>query len=53
MSTEDYSTSVEDKSTIICNKDKNLNTIKILTRVKIADVEIETLALVDTRYIGA
>jgi len=33
---------------LICNEDKKINTIKILTRIKIQDYEIETLALVDS-----
>ncbi|KAG5578188.1 hypothetical protein H5410_058322, partial [Solanum commersonii] len=33
---------------LICNEDKKINTIKILTRLRIQNYEIETLALVDS-----
>lgn len=39
---------LEDNDTsLICNEDKEFSTIKILVKIKIKDVEIETLALVD------
>ena len=38
---------------LICNEDKKFTTIKILARLKIQDIEIETLALVDTGCTGS
>ena len=34
-------------TSLICNEDKEFSTIKVLVKIKIKDVEIETLALVD------
>ena len=34
-------------TSLICNEDKEFSTIKVLVKIKIKEVEIETLALVD------
>ena len=38
----------EESNTLICNEDKNINTVKILAKLQIEKYEIETLALIDS-----
>ena len=38
----------EESNTLICNEDKNINTVKILAKLQIGKYEIETLALIDS-----
>ena len=38
----------EESNTLLCNEDKNINTVKILAKLQSGKYEIETLALIDS-----
>ena len=38
----------EESNILICDEDKNINTVKILAKLQIGKYEIETLALIDS-----
>ncbi len=37
-----------ESNTLICNEDKNINTVKILAKLHIGKYQIETLELIDS-----
>jgi len=43
-------TMVNHYENLICNEDEKFTIVKVLARLRIQDIELETLALVDTGY---